>query len=511
MFWRGRAQLPDLHALATRFLGAARAQAMFDRVAQQRGLSSAEQFSPDPRMVQFVETQLAGVIGSASARVMVARTVDEEPLDLGDVMRILEEASQLRAYSQALEDKSLSLQRATEELREANPQLTSLDRLKDDFIATVTHELRTPLTPIRALSELMADAPDMAPAQRQKFLGIVVTETERLSRLVNQVLDMAKLDSGNADWRSDEVDLGALLERAVQTTAELFRERGAVVELQLPESVPPLRADEDRLMQVVLNLLGNAAKFMPATGGRVQVRLLADDRGLTVQVQDNGPGVPPAQQHRVFERFQQRGDAAHRPHGTGLGLPIIRRIIEHFGGRIWLQSDPGQGACFVLQLPWPESALAGQDGRARWRAGQPSTRLRLRSGSQNRTPTMSTRIVVADDEANILISLEFLLQRAGYEVSLARDGLEALTLVRQVRPQQLLLDVMMPGETGFEVCQELRADESMAGMQVLMLTAKGRDTDVAKGLALGANAYMTKPFSTKDLLQKVQDLLQRPP
>ncbi len=124
---------------------------------------------------------------------------------------------------------------------------------------------------------------------------------------------------------------------------------------------------------------------------------------------------------------------------------------------------------------------------------------------------MSAKIVVADDEVNILISLEFLLQRAGYEVSLARDGLEALALVRQVRPQLLLLDVMMPGKTGFEVCQELRADESMASMQVLMLTAKGRDTDVAKGLALGANAYMTKPFSTKDLLRKVQDLLQQPP
>ena len=124
---------------------------------------------------------------------------------------------------------------------------------------------------------------------------------------------------------------------------------------------------------------------------------------------------------------------------------------------------------------------------------------------------MSAKIVVADDEVNILISLEFLLQRAGYEVSLARDGLEALALVRQVRPQLLLLDVMMPGKTGLEVCQELRADESMASMQVLMLTAKGRDTDVAKGLALGANAYMTKPFSTKDLLQKVQDLLQRLP
>ena len=123
---------------------------------------------------------------------------------------------------------------------------------------------------------------------------------------------------------------------------------------------------------------------------------------------------------------------------------------------------------------------------------------------------MSDAIVVADDEPNILISLEFLLQRAGYEVTLARDGDEALAAIRRVRPRLVLLDVMMPGKTGFEVCQALRADEAIAGTRVLMLTAKGRDTDIAKGLALGADAYMTKPFSTKELLQKVQALLQEP-
>ena len=361
VFWRGRAKVADLLALARRFLGAARAAALFDQVARERGVAGVEQIPADARLVQFVETQLAGAIGSASARVMVARTVQEEALGLDDVMRILDEASQLRAYSQALEQKSRSLETATAELRAANEQLTSLDRLKDDFMSSVTHELRTPLTSIRALSELMVDAPEMPEAQRLKFLGIVVAETERLSRLVNQVLEMAKIESGNAEWRSGEVDLRALLERAVQTTTELFRERGATVSLQLPASVPPLRADEDRLLQVVLNLLSNAAKFVPAVGGRVTVGLQHDEAGLTVSVQDNGPGVPPAQQALVFERFRQGGDAAHRPQGTGLGLPISRQIVEHFGGRIGLRCEPGQGTVFWFTLPWSRPA----DGQAR--------------------------------------------------------------------------------------------------------------------------------------------------
>ncbi len=327
VFWRGRARVADLVALVGRFLGAARAQALFAAQPQAPGGTA------DPHLVQFAETQLAGAIGSASARVMVASVVEEEALELDDVVRIVEEASALRL---------------------SNEKLQSLDRLKDDFMSSVTHELRTPLTSIRALAELMRDDPAMEAAQRQQFLGLVVAEAERLSRLVNQVLDMAKIESGNADWQAVEVDLAALLQQAVLTTAELFRERGATVALQLPPQAPRLRSDPDRLLQVLLNLLSNAAKFVPAGQGRVELRLRVQARQLTVEVQDNGPGVAPEQQALVFEKFRQGGDAADRPQGTGLGLPISRRIIEHFGGRLWLKSVPGQGACFGFDLPLHE-------------------------------------------------------------------------------------------------------------------------------------------------------------
>jgi signal transduction histidine kinase len=173
-----------------------------------------------------------------------------------------------------------------------------------------------------------------------------------LSRLVNQVLDLAKIESGHAEWRNAPLDLRELLQQAVVATGELFRERGAQVELQMPDAVPPLQADADRLTQVLINLLSNAAKFVPAGQGRVQLQLSCDDREATVRVHDNGPGVPLAQQQLIFEKFRQGGDETHRPQGTGLGLPISRQIVEHFGGRMWLESTPGQGACFAFTLPW---------------------------------------------------------------------------------------------------------------------------------------------------------------
>jgi Na+/proline symporter/nitrogen-specific signal transduction histidine kinase len=352
VFWRGRAQVSDLQPLIARFLGEARSQSLFEAYARDAGVARIDQIKPDAQLVQFAETQLAGAIGSASARVMVASVVEEEALGLDDVMRILEEASQLRAYSHALEDKSRSLERATAELRAANDQLKSLDRLKDDFMSSVTHELRTPLTSIRALSELMVDDPKMDGQQRQHFLGIIVSETERLSRLVNQVLDMAKIESGQAEWHNSEVDLRALIVKALDTTREMFRERGARVELHAPEHLPALRADPDRLTQVMLNLLANAGKFVPRGTGHVEVRVRSDARGVTVDVHDNGPGVPAEERALVFERFRQGGHGVNRPAGTGLGLPISRQIIEHFGGRMWLEPDPGQGACFSFNLPW---------------------------------------------------------------------------------------------------------------------------------------------------------------
>ena len=367
VFWRGRAKVADLLATVGRFLGRDAAQRAFAEYAQRTGAAGIAQITPDAQIVQFAETQLAGAIGSVSARAVIASVVEEETLAIDDVMRIVDEASQLRAYSHALEEKSLSLERASAELRAANEQLKSLDRLKDDFMSSVSHELRTPLTSIRALVELMQDDADMPAAQRQEFLAIVVAETERLTRLVNQVLDMAKIESGQAQWRNTDIDLCVLLTQAVQTTREMFRERGAEVVLQLPPPpLPALRADRDRLTQVMLNLLTNAAKFLPAVGGRVEVRLVADAVGATVEVRDNGPGVPPELQAEVFEKFRQGTDETSRTKGTGLGLTISRRIVEHFGGRIWLQQEPGQGACFCFWLPWnatPDDKEADADAQ----------------------------------------------------------------------------------------------------------------------------------------------------
>jgi hypothetical protein len=350
-FWRGSAQVQDLLPLVARFLGGDRARRIFQAYARERGLEEIEHLKPDAGLVQFAETQLAGAIGSASARVMVSSVVQEEPLRLDEVMDILDEASQVRAYSHQLEEKSQALEAATAELRAANERLKELDRLKDDFMSSVTHELRTPLTSIRAFSEMLFDDPKIDLKDRSRFLGIIVSETERLTRLVNQVLDMAKIESGHAEWHITDVDLREVVAQAVETTAQLFHDCGATVELDLPDEALHLSADRDRLVQVMLNLLSNAAKFVPKQGGRARVRLVREAGQLRVDVSDNGPGIPPAELGVIFEKFRQGGDERSRPQGTGLGLPISRHIVEHFGGRLWVKSSPGEGATFTFVLP----------------------------------------------------------------------------------------------------------------------------------------------------------------
>ena len=354
-FWRSGAEVRELLPLVARFLGQHRTEEAFRAYARAHGLDDVARLKADPELVHFAESLLAGAIGSASARVMVSTVVQEEPLGLDEVMDILDEASQVRAYSHQLEEKSRALEAATAELRAANEQLKELDRLKDDFMSSVTHELRTPLTSIRAFSEMMLEDPQIALEDRQRFLGIIVSETVRLTRLVNQVLDMAKIESGHAEWHNTDIDLCELVRHSVEATQQLFRDRGAVVQLHLPPSMPTLRADHDRLLQVMLNLLSNAAKFVPVGSGRVDVSLRCErDAGgarARVDVKDNGPGIDPAQQPVVFQKFRQGGDERSRPQGTGLGLPISRQIIEHFGGRLWLRSAPGDGATFSFELP----------------------------------------------------------------------------------------------------------------------------------------------------------------
>jgi len=350
--WKGTASVPDLLALLARFVGHARAHALVDDYATRRGAGGKGGPSPDAGFVQFVETELAGAIGAASARIVVASTVKEEALSTDEVRRILDEASQVIAHSHELERKSQELIAATNELTAANARLQELDRLKDDFVSTVTHELRTPLTSIRAFSEILRDNPALDEEERLRFLNIVIQESERLSRLINQVLDLAKLESGRAEWQVSRIDPGALVEECVETTRQLFRERDVVVETRVPGDVPAVLADHDRLVQVLLNLLSNAAKFAPPVSGRVVVALAAGGGEVRVSVADNGPGIAPGDHALIFEKFRQAGDAmTDRPSGTGLGLPISRQIVEHLGGRLWVESEPGQGATFTFALP----------------------------------------------------------------------------------------------------------------------------------------------------------------
>ncbi|MFZ1569323.1 MAG: sensor histidine kinase [Thiolinea sp.] len=352
VFWQGRAKLSDLRNLTERFLGADKTERLLTDYARRLGLIQAKDIPANAQLVQYVETQLAGAIGTGSARMMVASVVEEEQLDLDDVMRILEEASQLRAYSKALEEKSLSLEKATSELRTANEQLKSLDKLKDDFMSSVTHELRTPLTSIRAFTEMMLDDDEMEADQRRQFLEIVVGEAERLGRLVNQVLDMAKIEAGHAEWHSSDVDIQSVVQQAVNSISGMYLENGLSLTLHSgTASIAPIRADPDRLMQVMLNLLSNAAKFVPHPGGKVDVYITDAPEGVTVAVQDNGKGIAQHEQEQVFEKFRQAGEFSDRPQGTGLGLPISRQIVEHFGGRMWLESELGAGARFSFFLP----------------------------------------------------------------------------------------------------------------------------------------------------------------
>jgi Na+/proline symporter/nitrogen-specific signal transduction histidine kinase len=360
--WRGSAQVGDLLPLIGRFLGPERARGAFLAFARRRGLSSIDELRADADLVHYAETLLAGAIGGASARVMVASVVQEEPLGLDEVMNILDEASQVRAYSRELEEKSRELEAATAGLRAANERLKELDRMKDDFISTVTHELRTPLTSIRAFSEILLEDPKTDLAERRKFLAIIVKETERLTRLINQVLDMAKIESGNAEWHTSELNMREVIQESLDATHQLFKDRQVELNLDLSESVPPVLADRDRLIQVMLNLLSNAVKFCNPGEGRVQVSLRPERAGLRVDVRDNGPGISVADQMIIFEKFRQVGDTlTDKPQGTGLGLPISRQIVEHFGGRLWVESEPGCGAVFSFTLPFEPAGNNGAD------------------------------------------------------------------------------------------------------------------------------------------------------
>jgi signal transduction histidine kinase len=258
-----------------------------------------------------------------------------------------------------LEEKSEALEHATAELRQANARLKELDRLKDDFIATVNHELRTPLASIRAFSEIVRDHPDLDDTQRQEFLRIVVHETERLTRLIGQLLDLSRMAEGGPPAKLAPVDLVEVANDSIAAMQQMFASRDIALRTSVEVDRAMVLGDHDRLVQVLINLLGNAAKFAPQARGAASLSLRRAGRDFELAVTDNGPGIAPDHREVVFERFRQLGDTMNsKPEGVGLGLAISQRIILQHGGRISIDDAPGGGALFRVELPADMTALS---------------------------------------------------------------------------------------------------------------------------------------------------------
>ncbi len=343
--WRGTARIPDLTSLLRRFLGKDRAESALAAYADKHRLAWEGELTADAGLVNHAEKLLAGVIGSASARVMVSSVVKEEPLGIREVMHILDETRQVISYSRELE-------KATAELKSANERLKELDRLKDEFISTVTHELRTPLTSVRALAEILHENPNLTEARQREFTAIIIKETDRLTRLITQVLDIQKIESGKADWQTTTVDMKELIDDSVNATRQLLEEKKIRLIRDLPEESPTVEGDRDRLVQVMINLISNAVKFCPSEAGEITIALEPTPDRVVVSVTDNGVGISPEHQALIFEKFRQvKGEETGRPQGSGLGLSITRHIIEHHGGTIRVDSAPGRGATFTFTLP----------------------------------------------------------------------------------------------------------------------------------------------------------------
>jgi signal transduction histidine kinase len=279
-------------------------------------------------------------------------------------MRILDETSRLIEANRQLEEKSEALEAATAELKEANARLQVLDRLKDDFVVTVNHELRTPLASIRAFSEILRDHSDLSHEERLDFLRIVVAESERLTRLIDQLLDLAKIEAtGSIPAESAPVDLAAVVRESADAMRQVFAKNRVVLRLDIRSDPAFVLGDRARLVQVAINLLGNAAKFSEPGRGEAVLGLRRVGEQLELSVADNGPGIPAEHREVVFERFRQLGDTmSDKPQGAGLGLAISHRIVTQHGGRIWVEDAPDGGAVFKVRLSCAPDAKAHAPG-----------------------------------------------------------------------------------------------------------------------------------------------------
>lgn len=425
------------------------------------------------------------------------------------------------AYRQ-LNEQEHEIRRLFEEAERARAAAEEADAAKSAFLSTVSHELRTPLTSVLGFAKIIKKRLDerifpLVPTTDRKVaqtvqqveenLKVVVSEGERLTKLIDDVLDLAKIEAGKLEWHISDVSVGEIIDHATAATASLFEQKGLRLVKDIAPGLPLVSGDRDRLVQVVINLISNAVKF--TSEGTITCRAVHRDSAIVVSVADTGMGIAPADQPKVFERFKQVGDTlTDKPKGTGLGLPICREIVDHHGGRIWVESEPGRGSTFSFTLPAPRAAAAAgprESGPLELAALIRQLRDQV-VVTTPRTAGRQPRILIVDDEANIrdLLTQEFV--EAGYQVATATNGREAVARVRNDRPDLIVLDVMMPEMNGFDVAAVLKNDPATMDIPIIILSIV---QDRERGVRLGVDRYLTKPIDTELLFREVGTLIEQ--
>ncbi|MBI2392549.1 MAG: response regulator [Deltaproteobacteria bacterium] len=394
-----------------------------------------------------------------------------------------------------------------------------IDRMKTDFIATVSHELRTPLTSVlgfakvtknklqQAIFPLVPEADRKARKAVEQVSGnidIIVSEGERLTSLINDVLDISKMEAGRMEWKMVPVDPKQLVGRAIESTRGLFT---ADVELkaEVGEKLPQLEGDYDRLLQVLINLISNASKF--TTLGSVTVGAQKVTDGVEFSVTDTGGGIDLADHDAIFEKFRQVGDTlTSKPKGTGLGLPICKQIVTAHQGRIGVQSKLGAGSRFFFFIPG-EAPISSQPTH---KASPAETAALLARIEKHVNATLPAKtggdILVVDDDKNLRELVRQQLTERGYTVRQAEDGQEAIREVRNRRPDLIILDVMMPGISGFDVAAVLKSDPGTRNVPIIILSIV---QEADRGYGLGVDKYLTKPAEAEVLADEVKRLVRQ--
>ncbi|WP_088124893.1 sensor histidine kinase [Roseivirga misakiensis] len=352
--WKGELELHDLMRVCENLLGKHRMDQALADYKTVYGPNVNESGQVTSEFVAYNERLLTGAVGAASARLLIASISREEEIVLKDVMGMLKETTETVRLNKELRLKSQELERKTFALQKANSRLLNMDKEKDDFISTVTHELRTPLTSIKAFVEILQDNPDLDSNDKHRFFQTIDDEIERMTRLINQVLDMEKLDSGATTIVKKQVIPHQIVEDSLASMQHLLKTKNIELLKDFPQTTREtiINGDTDRLKQVFINLFSNAVKYSKEEGAKIEVKSEFNGNELVIAIKDNGKGIHPENIDRIFEKFfQARDQTSKKPKGSGLGLSITKKIVELHDGDIFVESTWQEGSIFTVKFP----------------------------------------------------------------------------------------------------------------------------------------------------------------